>query len=731
MKGKGKWVAMLFVLGLMYAGCMGAPSSSDGSPMAASDNPVMGTWEVSVDPLNAKIDIVPIVLGANSLEPTTSWTNQVFVTDLVNRLSATQTNFVMPAVGAWANLPNNHLIQGSVRVWKGGTFLMPTTLYAQGTNFNIKLGAGPGLAGGTTAQIQNVNLVAGTTVNIRYGYGSSTSTTWVPNDLTTKITIENHLNRTIEKLRTVSGLSSGPGAGLGYLKAGSSDYPLLQPQVGSTYAKPGTGNGPIDGWTSGLCYSAWGDWKNYSNPALLKTEGCSYFAHPQVSGAYWAPQWIDPVCGRITETFIYSGTANKYKFYMQLTGISYNWNPNYMAAPGGADSRYDKINQTTFYALMASLNPDTAGMLGSWCNNQTTLANSKYWWVGSLAPVKPADTRHCGTLITDPHMTPGNYFALNVGMEFGDTIEKAQKAFWDNYIPTIGSPNAEDVARPIGMVFPSNMGFVVLYDGNVLTAFSAASGRTGHSGSTLFPGGLVQQFTANYSANMSVAPKEYSNEKWDPGSPTAPVALGMNYVSSGAQGFGMPNTSFIFFTGGTAGSMQPYITQAMSPAVFPADGLPKFAGQAGFAHYNSTGQLITEGVDADLDFWFGMIVLKVRGTAIPGDWSYLKFDSSENNVVQFFHNNKTANSHPGGTYDDLGAGVYCQSKTGNIGTGAQACPGAASFGWFIFRSYESPNELLPPGEKLGGSSWAGGCPYGDGVRTCGGTQHVVGVVCVQ
>ena len=737
MKGKGKWAVLLLALGIMFAGCFGSPESSDESAVAAKDNPVLGTWQVTVDPSSNKVEIVPVTLGANSLEPTYSWTNSLVVTDMVNTLSAA-TVTVGPLAGTAAiNLANGHIVPGSERVLKSTCSAGGTGVCKRGTDYIIAYNPGiPGTGGastavGTLARTASSAIVDGATVTIQYGYyGANTACTGyglVGTTFTDCIVIENHTNKVIEKLRSITGMVSiaGPiNIGDGVTSTGRSDYPLLQPQTGASYAKPSTTPQPLAGWTAGICYNAWGDWSSNTSPAI---EGCKLLPVPTRSGVYYSPSWLDPVCGRSNvETYNFAGTSSKYRFYMQLTGIANNWSPLNNSAYGSTaaeDARFDNVNFSTWRALMAYLVPDGGAALnGTWCNNSTGgITNAKYWFAGSLAPIKPGATSHCGTLIKDPHLPRNTYFALNIGLEYPDTIEKGAKTFWDTYMANGDSPSRN---QGVGSFYLWSPGVEILYDYNKLLTFANAQQNTGKlpAGQTQFPGGIVPNASANYRANQSVMP--VMSGRW---STMNVLTAASGYILSAQNtGISYTSTNFAFFT--TYGpSTAPYITQVTK--CIPAAGLPRWAGHWGVAHYNSTCQLVTEGADADLDFWYGMVYFKVRGTALRGDYAFIKFDQTDNNVIVYSWNSNTGVRNIAAVKDDLDQDVNnCTSKT----VGRLACPAVATdLNLVIFKGTELPNPALPPGNLMANTSRAGGCSYGDGGNTCGGHQYSVAVVCVQ
>jgi len=527
-----------------------------------------------------------------------------------------------------------------------------------------------------------------------------TNATWDPgtNTLTIDITIINKLNATLEKVRTWTGNVTGIGA-YNNPQLGNADYPSQGAQ-------------PVDGWTAGICYSEWGDWSSYTNPGL---EGCDTITHVN-DGQNFVFQWIDPVCGKVTSTWQFTGSQENYKFYMQITGDVYPWNPDYNAAPGGADPRFDTNWYSTWYALMATLAPSDPALEGTWCNDQIKAARAKLWWDGSLHPVTPEDPRTCGTLITDPHLLPGTYFALNIGLEAADWIENAQKTFWDTYVnnPTPGADQG------VGAPYLQNYAFALLYDPNVITTFDAG-GQTGNG--TLYPGGFVNQFTDKSNSNASVLPNHAGIGKWQI---VNNFTAGSGYIASGQSP--TVGATFSFFGLGAPSYTYLYVTHTpASPGayVYIATGLPRFAGQWGFAHYDSSGNFITEGADADLDFWFGMAIMQVNAAASAGDWSYLRFDNTENNLVDPYWNNNTADNS-----DDLGpGGDFCYHKTNGVVNCATADPGDPNI--VVYQGHEMGNPALPPGIRATWPARPSGCPYGDGSSTCGGRQYVVGVVCVQ
>jgi len=735
MKGKGKWAVLLLVLGMAFTGCFGGGSSTGGSSdegaVAANDNPILGMFQVTVDPQNAKMEIVPVTLGANSLEPSYSWTNGVIVTDLVTRASASETPTL--TLVAYTNLAHGHLIPGSELVKNGGVKC------TKGTEYTIKYYTGTAGMGALarTGTAGACNIASGETVTVTYGYGSATNQTWASPDFTTDMSIENHLaNFTLEKVRFWTGNTKGLGAAQNpNIAAGYADYPLLQPQSGTTYGKPATTVEPVAGWTAGVCYTSWGHWNSSSttlNPPNI--EGCTLKDHPRQVGLAYAPSWIEPVCGRMTNTIRYTTATSVYQFYLELTGTTNTWNPNPATAAATHDTRFNQNVYSTWYAIMSYLVPDGAGLVGTWCS---PVGAQKYWWAGSMVPIKPGSANHCGTLITDPHLPRGAYFAVNFGVEFSDTVEIQAKAFWDAYKL---APNP-DVKVGVGAPYMHDASLGVIYDTSTLTPFTA-NGRTGNpAGSTMFPGGFANNYGTGYNLNHSAGMKKDVGGQRTQFSTTYNTGSPIGYIIAAQyMGAAYAITNFAFFLGNTAHSntagsymTNPYVTQVAAHHVWPASGMPRWAGEWGVAHLvenpplSGNASLVTEGVDADLDYWLGMIVLKVKTTVNAGDMGSIRFDQTGNNIMTFFYNNRDAANHPshgGGASEDLSTS-YCVKAGGAMA----ACPGSPDTSWSIWHGIEYPNPALPPGNALGSSSYAIGCPNGD--FTCGGHQYVTAVVCIQ
>jgi hypothetical protein len=158
--------------------------------------------------------------------------------------------------------------------------------------------------------------------------------------------------------------------------------------------------------------------------------------------------------------------------------------------------------------------------------------------------------------------------------------------------------------------------------------------------------------------------------------------------------------------------------------------MPQWAGQWGFAHYNSTCQLIVEAPDPDLDFWFGMMIMQVKRTIKPGDYAFLRYDQSDGAAINWAWNSNTAQGLLG-TSDDNPSSCYCKSD----GYGCPhlgSCPSVYTDPDLIIGGgYELADPNLPPGETMSHDVRAGGCLYGDGTYTCGGHAFTGGVVCAQ
>ena len=211
---------------------------------------------------------------------------------------------------------------------------------------------------------------------------------------------------------------------------------------------------------------------------------------------------------------------------------------------------------------------------------------------------------------------------------------------------------------------------------------------------------------------------------------SAAVVIGVQSLSTSIYRFRFASVSGYPHTVTAA----PYITQTTRCTV--AAGMPIWAGQWGFAHYNSSCNLIVEGPDTDLDYWFGMMIMQVRKTIKPGDYAFVRYDQAENTGVYWGWNNKTAQ-----VGDDNVSSCYCKLDgygCPHLGT----CPGSPYLGdgldMIIGGGAELADPNLPPGQKTGnwevrhdGCKDGNGNPLGDGTYTCGGHYVIGGVVCVQ
>ena len=514
MKIKGKWAILAIALGLILAGCGGSSGSAEEGAVNAKDYPVLGTWLVTIDPQNNKVTISPVVTqeactqGNMKNVPNClhySPITQITLTDMVVKSSETVT--VQLNNTDWTNLGHGDIIPGSASVWKG-LKSSPTATYVEGIDYNfLKADA---VVIGSLGQIQRIatgSIVNGNTVNVEYGFGSAvTGTGGCPkyglqngNTFADCFQVGNYTANTLEKVRLWTGLVQGPGhsgtelLGDASTTVGRSDYPLLDQNIPANYEKPHASKTmALDGWTAGVCVTAWGQWNSFSPLSPPNVEGCTLTTHPSDTNTLYAPAWLDPACGRsYVEPWRFTGQSNRYWFYTQMSGNVIPWLPDYTKWPHGGDQwrANDYHDYSIWYLQMAYLVPDDPTLLGTWCNNGTTPATAKYWWAGSMVPIKYGSTKHCGTLITDPHLKRGTYFALNIALEYSDTIEKLGQQFWTDYKT---NPNW-NATQTHGAYYLRVFNTDFIYDNSKLINFPVTSQNYFLiRGTTMVPRGFVQ-----------------------------------------------------------------------------------------------------------------------------------------------------------------------------------------------------------------------------------------------
>lgn len=726
MKGKGKWAVLLLALGVMFTGCFGPSGSSDESAVAAKDNPVIGTFEVTVPALgNNEFSIKPAVLGAASITPVFD-VGGVFATDQVVTVAGAAVIPALPA-GNQFQLPNGHVVPGSERVMVGAVKLV------RGTDYSIQY-YDPVNHAVNNAFITALGGALAAGGNITYGYGSGTCPAqgWDGSKFVACIDVYNTSRSTIEKLRGWTGAVSGPGsAGTPVVGTapgvGASDYP-----PGPTYGDPNpTGIAPVEGWAAGVCYNSWGYWSSYT-PGLAATEGCSYKNHTDDVTIGYASPWLDPVCGRSSnilapgasyEQWNFAGTDQFYKFYLQLSGDMLPWENNYMLGLANPHAGADDVHYSTWYAVLARLTPDfTSPAPATYCNTKGP-AVATLWWKGSMAPITPGQpTKHCGTLITDPYLRPNSYFALNIGVEFADEIEQMGQAFWTAY----KANPVRTADQGIGALYPKQVNMALLYDQTKLQVWNYLAGsgltKTLATGGTAFMGGFVSQNTPANINNMSLN-HLYPTGKWN--YPFTSKTTTAGFLSSN-QSQSISNTVFAWFTYSI--SAAPYITQVTKCFPYVVAGnaeMPQWAGQFGVTHYDGACNLIVEPVDADIDYWMGMITFKVNAAATPGDYAYIRYDETASIKLLMFYNNRTADRQIAA--DDTT--VVCGYKS--TGLTLTCPPDMNSSDLFIWRGDELTDPALPPGHTKGYSARYPDCPLGAGSFTCGGRHWIGPVVCIQ
>ena len=547
---------------------------------------------------------------------------------------------------------------------------------------------------------------------------------------TANITIKNSTNLYWEELRAMIGGTSGPGL---TATLRNSDYPLIG---GATSDRPNIlTTQPVDGWNSGQCYTTGGAWADYLHPVV---QGCETIPHPANALPYMT-QWMDPVCGKLSETWKFSGSQSQYVFYMQLTGNNYPWEPD-TGSVVTPDARWNKTYYPTYYAQLAYLVPTSAALdtatTGGACAGAD--AARKAYWDGAMSRVKAdaAETNRCGTLITNPHLAPGTYFALNLGLEYPDYIETKAGTFWSTYA-AVAAKNIY-AAAATGTPYYTTMMFEILLDPGVLQTFSSPAATPN---GTVFPGGFTRLFTG--ASTLSQSTKPWSHAKWQIDEPAS--NSGAYFYSSQNTAAGAAAGAFEFFKAPSTAPFRTFMYISESATEYCGGtgnsmvNFPYHAGMWGVAHYELNGalypkcKLVTEGADADIDFWFGMMVMKVRRStdAVPlaGDWSYIRFDQTANNFMKLQWNNKTAsNLTTGGVYEDPGT-TFCFRK-GTVDA-PPVCPGTMDNSDLLINGGKQVgNPSLPPGIRSDNPAWNSDvCPKGK--NTCGGNQYVVGVVCVQ
>jgi len=598
MKVKGKWAVLLILMAILV-GCSGgggggggsSSSSSDEPLIPGSDNPIRGTWKVTVNPRGEDLTIEPVTLGA------TGWPVGIVLDEQVSLPGEVE-----------VNLANKRCVAKSAEVYSGagktGAKYVgsgPTPDYS----FNIQSGK-PAvnctikrIAAGTIGDGQNVY------VNYRYfrctdcdamdiGFTVTDANVSYANSVTTAdITIENMGPYIIEEIRSITGLVAGAGAANNPTLS-NSDYPLA---VGDTPdATPA--DDLVDGWSSGLCYATHGNWTNCFSPAV---QGCKTTPHPQLDSPYMV-QGLDPVCGKMTDTWEFSGSREQYVFYMQLTGNVYPWIPDWTntgsardprwiqtaAGPGtGAGTSGNSQWFSTYYASLAYLQPNDAYMADPTgeCSSDGS-GKAFYYGYAGTASLKTGETKRCGTLITDPHLKPGTFFALNVGLEFSDWMETYNQDFWDEYIaiaPASRNPKA-DLSK--GAPYINVYDFQLMWDTAIVETFAAGNYTT--PGETYFKGGFVRPYTAGAAGdgpdvgvyNQVSLPSR--NAKWevlDAVNAAKGFMFSLQNIKMGAGG------AFSFFAAPATDPYRTYLyitnTGICGSAANPLTGLPRFRRSVG------------------------------------------------------------------------------------------------------------------------------------------------------
>jgi len=717
MKAMGKWTVLVAAMVLMIGCFGGGGSSSDEDAVPATQNPILGTWQVTVDPQNQKVKIEPVTTGA-----TTYPVGQV--TDEAVTLNGTTP----------VNLAHPRNVKDSDRVCAGTGGGAPC--YTRDVDYVITLG-NPG----TIARTPTGSIPDGGTVYVSYKYYKCTDCSAMDLQLTlgdanvvysdsaglrttrADIWVRNDSgNHTIEEIRSITGSIAGPGAG-NNPKLWNSDYPLL---VGDT--PNNTTNQPVEGWRSGVTYTTRGNWSNVTvvaPPAVRGAENSTAYQLHNRDGNPWMRQSLDPVCGKMSTTWIFSESQQQYRFYLQLTGDAYDWNPDWLS--GVKDSRWGSQWNSTYYLAMAYLTPSGAAN-ENWCTGLTNTPNR--WYAGSLQKIHPTagDQDRCGTLITDPHLAPGTYFALNIGLEYADWIETMGTTFWNTYAAGARQPKTQIA---VGTPYVRSPSVQILWDPNVLEGFGTGDYTT--DSGTYFAGGFIAAPYTGTTYFQGANPN--GSAKWNITTDIGPHT-GWMYVTMTPKN-GSSNQFEFFGFQGTTTSTYLYVTRATGNGnrCTPLSNLPRFAGPWVY-HYedaNADGncEFVTEGADAEIDYWFGMMVMHVLPTANPGDFSYLRGGQDGGQFLAVWWNNKTASDWNAANtaYDDIGA-LFCW-KQGS--TAPETCPNAGDHNdptWVIFRQYEMGNRSLPPGMRKSAYVWAKNCPDGKGY-TCGQYQQMIGVVCVQ
>jgi len=478
-----------------------------------------------------------------------------------------------------------------------------------------------------------------------------------------------------------------------------------------------------DATKAGMCYLQDGRW-SIGSINNMSPRGCRYY---DVGGyGNFNYQILHPDCGVQTETWILGVATTPYHFYTALLNVGIsggpagdtiaqgnpNWYPEKPFKVSGTtivnndgETRMDFTNLTLFEVVPTKLDIlCPTGWAGCQAINTACISTAND--TGDGYKIGAAQ---CSTPYSDEELKAlpnGRYFAVNLGFEYPDRIEAQQHALLQGNV-TI--PDACFEYVPWAQALLS-------WDANVLGRVDA---------STILPSGTYLEVSANYTQFHGAGGNEGnyanymdSNHGW--GSTGSNIAGGGNFLYVNRSNAGV---TMAFSAGGN--TCRPSVADSTPinyAAGQPTDGL----GWFGMAHFGNDGTNCTytnDGIDSDVDVWFDMVYLWVKGTS--GQGSLIRIETNFNhNGINWANSNCTRNG--GGTAGDddiqnITGGGFCWPCVNSPGPGGVcSCPGAgcASGGFvfttscattynpavadpkfFIIASWELPNLLLPGGPR--------------------------------
>lgn len=199
--------------------------------------------------------------------------------------------------------------------------------------------------------------------------------------------------------------------------SGGTDCPTLYGEAGSI-GDPGAPYGAIDG--GAFCFVEDGEYYTVGKPYNENCCKTHRLTTATGNGINKPVQVIHPECGAVGVEWIFGNQTEPYKFLAGLNAQYYPWDPS-------SDGRYDWTDRNTFYVMVTQLDDNFAGLGYS--------PQKQNWYrIGSYQRSTVVAGYGAGTSGTS--VAPGQYFGVNVAVEYANRIEArniAEPSTFTNY----------------------------------------------------------------------------------------------------------------------------------------------------------------------------------------------------------------------------------------------------------------------------------------------------------